>query len=358
MASAPRVGGPPPDAPDRRRLHTHGIKEMPASYDAEVAELFRDLRAASNLSENDLAGALGTRVEVVQALEQGALYALPPWTETCRVINAYGELLNLDVRPLLRRIYAQVEAGIVELQPRGGPDLPVMPRSETVDFEFPESAEPFAPFPTSAPEPPPWPEPQPLVPDRREQPRPPQARPPQNQPAQTSPGQSYPPQQFPGRPQSPLPQSPVQPRPGQPQAQPLRPGQPYPPQPQPGQQYAPPPQQQSRPRPPRPPGAESFAPYSNGAQPAPAPTPMKAEKPQVPAPVAPDAKPPPRGLLKWGVVALTISAAIFGLWLALGDSSSPPRPSPSGSKSPEASDRVLDPDDPRSRKADRLPSPF
>jgi len=93
---------PPPDAA-RRRLHIHGIKEMPAGYDAEVAELFRDLRAASAMSENDLAARLGTRADVVQALEQGALYALPPWAETCRVVNAYGTMLNLDVRPLLRR---------------------------------------------------------------------------------------------------------------------------------------------------------------------------------------------------------------------------------------------------------------
>ena len=97
--------------PPRRRLHIHGIKEMPAGYDAEVAELFRDLRAASNLSEADLAATLATRPEVVQALEQGALYALPPWPETSRVVNSYGLLLNLDVRPLLRRIYAQLEAG-------------------------------------------------------------------------------------------------------------------------------------------------------------------------------------------------------------------------------------------------------
>ena len=48
---------------------------MPAGYDAEVAELFRDLRAASALSEADLAARLGTRADVVQALEQGALYA-------------------------------------------------------------------------------------------------------------------------------------------------------------------------------------------------------------------------------------------------------------------------------------------
>ena len=60
------------------RLHIHGIKEMPAGYDAEVAELFRDLRAASGLTEADLAAQLATRLDVVQALEQGAIYALPP----------------------------------------------------------------------------------------------------------------------------------------------------------------------------------------------------------------------------------------------------------------------------------------
>ena len=74
----------------------------------------------------DLAARLATRLEVVQALEQGALYALPPWAETCRVVNGYGAMLNLDVRPLLRRIYAQLEAGIVELGPKPMPDVPVM----------------------------------------------------------------------------------------------------------------------------------------------------------------------------------------------------------------------------------------
>ena len=124
-----------PDAA-RRRLHIHGIKEMPAGYDAEVAELFRDLRAATTLSEMDLAARLGTRADVVQALEHGALFALPPWPETCRVVNAYGAFLNLDVRPLLRRIYAQLEAGIVELQPKAMPDMPVMTPPESGDFGF------------------------------------------------------------------------------------------------------------------------------------------------------------------------------------------------------------------------------
>ena len=124
---------PQPDAA-RRRLHIHGIQEMPAGYDAEVAELFRDFRAATALSEMDLAARLGTRADVVLALEQGALFALPPWAETCRVVNGYGALLNLDVRPLLRRIYAQIEAGIVELQPKAMPDLPMMTPPEPNDY--------------------------------------------------------------------------------------------------------------------------------------------------------------------------------------------------------------------------------
>ena len=128
--------GSSPDLTARQRLHMHGIKEMPAGYDAEVAELFRDLRSASGVSEADLAARLATRVEVVQALEQGALYALPPWAETCRVVNGYGAMLNLDVRPLLRRIYAQIESGIVELGPKPIPDVPVMAAPEPVDFGF------------------------------------------------------------------------------------------------------------------------------------------------------------------------------------------------------------------------------
>ena len=114
MPTAPRRV-PVVSQPDAvlRRQPIHGIKDMPSGYDAEVAELFRDLRAATALTEMDLAARIGTRPEVVQALEQGALRALPPWAETCRVVNAYGTMLNLDVRPLLRRIYAQLEAVIV-----------------------------------------------------------------------------------------------------------------------------------------------------------------------------------------------------------------------------------------------------
>jgi transcriptional regulator with XRE-family HTH domain len=295
MATEPRQipVTPSPDAA-RRRLNIHGIKEMPAGYDAEVAELFRDLRAASNLSETDLAARLGTRMEVVQALEQGALFALPPWPETCRVVNGYGMLLHLDVRPLLRRIYAQLEAGIVELQrPKAMPDVPVM--------DVPQ--QPMAPpgAPQGYPQPQAWPG---------------HAAPhPHSQPQQ----QHYPP------PPQPQPQAPW---PGAPQAAPYpqaRPAQ--------HQQHQPPPRQQMQPPPP------------------PAPPPQMVE-PSLAAPEPEVKKPRGKGgaLLKWALGLLILSAVGAGLWFTL---SNAPIPGTSGSSGP-----VLDPDDPRSRKTDRLPSAF
>ena len=146
---------------------------MPAGYDAEVAELFKDLRSASGLSEADLAAQLATRTEVVQALEQGALYALPPWPETYRVVATYGTLLNLDVRPLLRRIYAQVDAGVVGLEPKAMPDVPFMAPPDHAEHEFqgqpakaqPQPAESFS-MPPRQPAPAPARPPQ-AAPDRR-----------------------------------------------------------------------------------------------------------------------------------------------------------------------------------------------
>ncbi|HBH41357.1 MAG TPA: hypothetical protein DDW26_05540 [Rhizobiales bacterium] len=59
--------------------------------------------------------------------------------------------------------------------------------------------------------------------------------------------------------------------------------------------------------------------------------------------------------MKWGVGVLIVSLLVFGLWIVLGKL---PGPSGLSSGTGDTQDRVLDPDDPRSRKADRLPSPF
>jgi len=332
-----------PDAA-RRRLHIHGIKEMPAGYDAEVAELFRDLRAATTLSEMDLAARLGTRADVVQALEHGALFALPPWPETCRVVNAYGAFLNLDVRPLLRRIYAQLEAGIVELQPKAMPDMPVMTPPESGDFGFaPGNA---AGAPAHNPLDIPWPPA-------------PQAPPPQNARPNARPAPA---------PQAPWPNAAPSPQP-QPQNQNAWPnaqahpqawpgGQPMPQGPRPGaapQRQAAPQQQapDRRAAPPRPQQAQAPQPQSPPRQAPPAePAPQRADFEMAAAPPMPEPEPKRRrpALLKWGIGALIVSVVAFGLWMALSQ-----MPGPSGLQSPGTG--ALDPDDPRSRKSDRLPSP-
>jgi hypothetical protein len=342
------------------RLHIHGIKEMPAGYDAEVAELFRDLRAASGLTEADLAAQLATRLDVVQALEQGALYALPPWPETCRVVSTYGTLLNLDVRPLLRRIYAQVEAGIVELAPKPMPDVPFMAPPEDMNRdvqnrEFQAPSRPSAP-PASAPLPAPPrqaavppPRPSQPVPDWGIQPpQPRQAQAPQPRP-QPQPPQWQPPPQEQTR-QQPQPQ--WQPPPQeqtwqQPQPQ-WQPQQPPPPQQLPQQQ----PQPRATPQPHRP-----------AVPPPPQPQPQPRAAPRsAPAEAKPERK--KRRwvtLLKWGLIPLIVFGGAIGLWLWLAKPSllgfSGQNTAQSGAKPPNAAPPAPDPNDPRSRKADRLPGP-
>ena len=312
---------------------------MPAGYDAEVAELFRDLRSASGLSEADLAAQLATRPEVVQALEQGALYALPPWPETYRVVATYGTLLNLDVRPLLRRIYAQVDAGVVGLEPKAMPDVPFMAPPENAEREFqaPQAATPAAePFsvPPRQPAPSPARAPQP-VPDRRGPPprqaQASQARPQPSQQSQPLPQQQPPPQWAPQ--QRGMPHAP-------PRALTSQPSQPRVP---PGPQHearAPSPPKQPQPR-------AAFSPRA---------APLEAPLEETPA----KRSLPWKALIKWGVAALVILGIAAGLWMWLAKpggllGSGPAQP---GAKSSDqGAPGKLDPNDPRSRKADRLPGP-
>ena len=322
------------------RLHIHGITEMPAGYDAEVAELFRDLRSASGLSEADLAAQLATRTEVVQALEQGALYALPPWPETYLVVATYGTLLNLDVRPLLRRIYAQVDAGVVGLEPKAMPDVPFMAPPDHVEHEFqgqPAKSQPQAA--ESVPMPP-------------RQPAPSPARPPQAALDRRGPG--------PRQAQAP------QPRP-QPQQQPPLPHQQQPPPWAPQQRGAPPaPPRGVAPQQPQPPQPRQSAPQREARVPSPPPQPRP--RPAVPLPSVPlEEKPakktwPWKALVKWGLAALVILGIAAGLWLWLAKpggllGSGPTSGQPGAKSSNKGAPTTADPNDQRSRKADRLPGP-
>ena len=74
----------------------------------------------------------------------------------------------------------------------------------------------------------------------------------------------------------------------------------------------------------------------------------------IPEATMPEPEPKPKrrrpALLKWGLGALIVSVVAFGLWFALSHA-----PGPSGLQS--SGSGTLDPDDPRSRKADKLPIP-
>jgi hypothetical protein len=312
---------------------------MPSGYDAEVAELFRDLRAATALSEMELAARIGTRPEVVEALEQGALQALPPWAETCRVVNAYGTMLNLDVRPLLRRIYAQLEAGIVELQPKPFPEVPTMTPPDSDDFGFGSGVPAGGPAPNPLDIP--WPPPQPQAPSQRQ--AWPNAGPPPA-PQARRPNAAGIPQPQTMRPRPPGGPQPSQAWPGGPQAMPQAP------RPAPGQRPAPPqPQAAQRPPQPRPPQP----PQPPQAQPPRQPQPSEAEMLEAAfGPGAAQKEPEPkkkrRGswLLKLGIIVLilaAIAAVLAGLYVFAPGS---------GGDAPAT---TTDPDDPRSKKTDRLP---
>lgn len=353
---------------------------MPAGYDAEVASLFRDLRVASNMTETDLAARIATPVEVVQALEQGAIYALPPWPETCRVVNAYGTLLNLDTRPLLRRIYAQLEAGVVELGPKPVSDVPVM---------VPPANLGPAPGAPSEPQAPAWPNgrggltqpdalqpntAQPAMPQRQAAPQAPQQAP---WPGGAPPGTQAAPA-WPNGPQQAQPAAPqvAAPQVASPQAGPHAQPQTAPPQMAPPQavppQGAPSLQHSYAPDPPAPSVEDASFPETGYAEPQ-APDgsfPLQDAQPQDAPPQdaqadavflgdqalepEPEVKKKKPALLKWGIGALVAAVVLAGLWIALGDG-----PGDAGLMSGfNTSDPVLDPDDPRSRKADRLPDNF
>ncbi len=107
-------------------------------------------------------------------------------------------------------------------------------------------------------------------------------------------------------------------------------------------------------------------PQARTAPPPPPPTPAPAKaKPAKPAPQTPQAAPQPakkrgRGLLKWGILLLLASAAAFGLWMwfsQAGPSGFSLPGGKSGTEAPPPPAASTDPNDPRSRKGDRLPSP-
>lgn len=76
--------------------------------DEELAVIFCEMRRASGVTQEQIAGRLATSVTVIEALETGALGELPEWNELKRIVTAYAAQLGLDSRPILRRMQGQL----------------------------------------------------------------------------------------------------------------------------------------------------------------------------------------------------------------------------------------------------------
>lgn len=84
-----------------------------------VGQLFTDLRKALRLTIPEVAQTVGTRIDVVVALEAGVVHRLPPWPETARVVARYTGLAGIDPRPVLDVLRTSQIAGIrtLDLEP-------------------------------------------------------------------------------------------------------------------------------------------------------------------------------------------------------------------------------------------------
>jgi Helix-turn-helix domain len=87
-----------------------GALEAPAGHDEHLGQLFRQMRQASGLTPVMIVARLSIEPATLQALEAGAILALPDWNETVRIVTAYARMVNLDPGVALNRIAAQRKA--------------------------------------------------------------------------------------------------------------------------------------------------------------------------------------------------------------------------------------------------------
>lgn len=72
--------------------------------DEQISDLFSTMGQASGFSSRQLAQQLQTSEKLITALEEGALGALPEWEQLAGVIANYASFMNVDERPILRRL--------------------------------------------------------------------------------------------------------------------------------------------------------------------------------------------------------------------------------------------------------------
>jgi len=84
--------------------------EAPGWQDAQLGQIFRNMRLAMKVSRETIARRLATSTICVDNFEAGAVAALPHAKETDRIVRGYCELLRLDPEPILWRIRNGMQA--------------------------------------------------------------------------------------------------------------------------------------------------------------------------------------------------------------------------------------------------------
>src|SRR5262245_32436305 len=95
--------------PPRRRSGADP-NDAPGWQDAQLGQIFRNMRHAMKVSRETIARRLATSTACVDNFEAGAVAALPHAKETDRIVRGYCELLRLDPEPILWRIRSGLEA--------------------------------------------------------------------------------------------------------------------------------------------------------------------------------------------------------------------------------------------------------
>lgn len=79
-----------------------------SGIDLQISALFTAMGRASQLSRSQLAARLQTSPHIISALETGLLSELPEWEDLEPVICRYADFMNIDDRPILRRLREQL----------------------------------------------------------------------------------------------------------------------------------------------------------------------------------------------------------------------------------------------------------
>lgn len=100
------AGAPTPPVSAAEKAAQYG--PQPDERDAQISALFTAMGRASKLSQEEIALRLQTTGDVIQALEEGDLDTLPEWDELSVVVERYAAFMNIDERPILRRLREQL----------------------------------------------------------------------------------------------------------------------------------------------------------------------------------------------------------------------------------------------------------